>query len=141
MKRYLTSRHHLCPVHNDISCQDLEKACHSSPLACTLKVLFGLRDISLGVWSSYPAQRIFYLILLDSVSPRANYILFSTRSPPAIQRIPWPQLSGDDERTTRPVSRDFKYYDTWVLNDEELPWLMEPDGTFNLYCVPQASAN
>ncbi|KAK7694309.1 hypothetical protein QCA50_001491 [Cerrena zonata] len=52
---------------------------------------------------------------LLSVSPRANYILFSTRSPPAIQRIPWPQLGGDDEGSTRPVSQDFKYYDTLDL--------------------------
>lgn len=64
-----------------------------------------------------------------SVSPRTDYILFSTRSPPAIQRIPWPQLGEDEVASTRPVSRDFKYYDTWVLNDADLPWLIDSDGT------------
>ncbi|CAL1696319.1 unnamed protein product [Somion occarium] len=68
---------------------------------------------------------------LLSVSPRANYILFSTRNPPAIQRIPWPVLSEDDDTEQHAASRDLKYYDTWVLNDEELPWLVDSDVTVN----------
>ncbi|PCH33349.1 RIC1-domain-containing protein [Wolfiporia cocos MD-104 SS10] len=51
--------------------------------------------------------------ILLSVSPRNDYILFSTKGPPSVQRIPWPGIEGGG--------------DSWVLNDEEFPWLVDPD--------------
>ncbi|TCD70639.1 hypothetical protein EIP91_002358 [Steccherinum ochraceum] len=63
-----------------------------------------------------------------SVSPRENYILYSTKSPPAIQRIPWPVLSEEDG-PGMPAQASLKYYDTWILNDQELPWLVDSDVT------------
>ncbi|KAI9066722.1 RIC1-domain-containing protein [Trametes sanguinea] len=59
---------------------------------------------------------------LQSVSPRKDYILFSTSNPPAIQRVPWPNTSdaGGNGRED---------YDTWEVNEEELPWLVDPDVT------------
>ncbi|THH29722.1 hypothetical protein EUX98_g4465 [Antrodiella citrinella] len=63
-----------------------------------------------------------------SVSPRENYILYSTKSPPAVQRIPWPVLSEEDGPNSPPQA-NLKYYDTWILNDQELPWLVDSDVT------------
>ncbi|KAI0336149.1 RIC1-domain-containing protein [Cubamyces sp. BRFM 1775] len=60
---------------------------------------------------------------LLSVSPRKDYILFSTCSPPAIQRVPWPNALGEGGEGTSGG------YDTWEVNEEELPWLVDPDVT------------
>ncbi|KAN0100860.1 RIC1 domain containing protein [Tylopilus felleus] len=63
-----------------------------------------------------------------SVSPRKHHLAFSTSSPPAIQRIPWP--SYDDSDTENDHSRRSLFgYDTWVLNDHEVPWLVDSDVT------------
>ncbi|KAI0735483.1 RIC1-domain-containing protein [Earliella scabrosa] len=59
---------------------------------------------------------------LLSVSPRKEYIVFSTSSPPAIQRVPWPDV-GEEGGNARGG------YDTWVINEEELPWLVDADVT------------
>jgi RAB6A-GEF complex partner protein 1 len=56
-------------------------------------------------------------------------MLFSTRSPPAIQRIPWPTRDDSDEEDT-PQLNILARYDTWVLDDQELPWLVESDGKY-----------
>ena len=48
--------------------------------------------------------------------------MFSTSSPPAIQRVPWPDV-GEGDGNARGG------YDTWVINEEELPWLVDADGT------------
>ena len=45
-----------------------------------------------------------------------------------MQRIPWPVLSEEDG-PQQPAQAMLKYYDTWVLNDQELPWLLDSDGT------------
>ncbi|KAI0724240.1 RIC1-domain-containing protein [Cerioporus squamosus] len=57
---------------------------------------------------------------LLSVSPRKDYILFSTGSPPSIQRVPWPDVSGEDRHARGG-------YDTWVVSEEEFPWLVDAD--------------
>ncbi|RPD63256.1 RIC1-domain-containing protein [Lentinus tigrinus ALCF2SS1-6] len=57
---------------------------------------------------------------LLSVSPRKDYILFSTGSPPSIQRVPWPNLNGEGGHIGGG-------YDTWVVNEEEFPWLVDAD--------------
>ncbi|OSD05915.1 RIC1-domain-containing protein [Trametes coccinea BRFM310] len=59
---------------------------------------------------------------LQSVSPRKDYILFSTSNPPAIQRVPWPNTGEAGENGQGD-------YDTWEVNEEELPWLVDPDVT------------
>ncbi|KAI0670204.1 RIC1-domain-containing protein [Trametes maxima] len=58
---------------------------------------------------------------LLSVSPRKDYILFSTCSPPAVQRVPWPNADGGENGRGD--------YDTWEINEEEFPWLVDPDVT------------
>ncbi|KAM5532186.1 hypothetical protein V8D89_014142 [Ganoderma adspersum] len=63
---------------------------------------------------------------LLSVSPRKEYILFSTSNPPAIQRVPWPEVSGG--------SGSRGGYDTWVMTDEEFPWLTDADVTVSHIC-------
>ncbi|EIN13398.1 RIC1-domain-containing protein [Punctularia strigosozonata HHB-11173 SS5] len=63
---------------------------------------------------------------LRSVSPRKHYILFSTQDPPAVQRIPWPDI-GDESNSAK--KSDWVGYDTWVLNDHELPWLVDANVT------------
>ena len=75
---------------------------------------------------------IFYSTLSDwndflSVSPRRQYILFSTQNPPAVQRFPWPIVEDevdDNALHGRPLSG----HDTWILNDHEMPWLVSSDG-------------
>ncbi|OAX44898.1 RIC1-domain-containing protein [Rhizopogon vinicolor AM-OR11-026] len=63
-----------------------------------------------------------------SVSPRKHYILFSTGSPPAVQRIPWP-IYDETETGEQTARRSLTGHDTWILNDHELPWLVDPDVT------------
>ncbi|KIJ68689.1 hypothetical protein HYDPIDRAFT_179745 [Hydnomerulius pinastri MD-312] len=63
-----------------------------------------------------------------SVSPRKYHILFSTSSPPAVQRIPWPSYDDSDSGNNH-SRRSLVGYDTWVLNDHELPWLVDSDVT------------
>ncbi|KAA1468470.1 RIC1-domain-containing protein [Dentipellis sp. KUC8613] len=64
---------------------------------------------------------------LLSVSPRKHYILFSTKSPPSIQRIPWP-MTDDTELYGRNGGRLYGY-DSWVLNEHDFPWLVDADVT------------
>ncbi|KAF8490724.1 RIC1-domain-containing protein [Gautieria morchelliformis] len=68
-----------------------------------------------------------------SVSPRSNHILFSTKSPPAVQRIPWPSNQEEDEDEDGPGVKRKKWlgHDTWVLNDLDFPWLRTPNVTVN----------
>ncbi|KAJ8501555.1 hypothetical protein ONZ51_g555 [Trametes cubensis] len=61
---------------------------------------------------------------LLSVSPRKEYIMFSTCNPPAIQRVPWPNTLGEGGEGATGGG-----YDTWEVNEEELPWLVDPDVT------------
>jgi hypothetical protein len=73
-------------------------------------------------------------------------MLFSTRSPPAVQRIPWPTRDDSDEEEAL-HQKTLARYDTWLLNDEELPWLVEPDGEYTgifhvyLFLKPLASVH
>lgn len=60
---------------------------------------------------------------LLSISPRKSHLLFSTRNPSTIQRMPWP-MDEDLPNTERPVALG---YDTWLINEEDFPWLVEPD--------------
>ncbi|KAJ7630516.1 RIC1-domain-containing protein [Roridomyces roridus] len=53
---------------------------------------------------------------LICVSPRKQYILFSTKNPPAIQRIPWPEVEEEDE-------------EAWIFNDHDFDFFVEPDVT------------
>ncbi|CCM00312.1 uncharacterized protein FIBRA_02342 [Fibroporia radiculosa] len=92
----------------------------STPLAQNAQ-----RHFLLGPGEAFPLHAITLhlegVIRLEgtllSVSPRDDYIQFSTRGPPAVQRVPWPGTQRDD------------MYATWVLNDEEFPWLEDSDGT------------
>jgi RAB6A-GEF complex partner protein 1 len=59
-------------------------------------------------------------------------MLFSTRNPPAIQRIPWPTRDDSEEEETL-QQKTLARYDTWILNDQELPWLVEPDGEYTSF--------
>ncbi|KAI0304643.1 RIC1-domain-containing protein [Russula brevipes] len=59
---------------------------------------------------------------LLSVSPRKHCIIFSTRNPPSVQRIPWPVTDGAEPL----VGEDKKYdYDSWILTEQSFPWLIE----------------
>ncbi len=73
----------------------------------------------------------FVKVDVPSVSPRKHYIVFSTKSPPAVQRIPWPNYDEEDEEVDveNPTPKRFTQHDTWVIDDHELPWLVDPDGT------------
>lgn len=80
-------------------------------------------------------MQVSFVVTVLSVSPRRNYIVFSTRSPAAVQRIPWPQMhnqtaeSSDEDlhakNTNKPL---WSGHDTWVLDDLESPFLIDPDG-------------
>lgn len=69
----------------------------------------------------------------NSVSPRKHHLTFSTSTPPAIQRIPWPSYDDADTQDDH-FRRSLIGYDTWVLNDHELPWLVDSDGTGYIIC-------
>lgn len=59
--------------------------------------------------------------------------MFSTQSPPAVQRIPWPSIDTDTEEDEG-VRSHLTGHDTWILNDEELPWLINSNGISSFLC-------
>ncbi|KAI9444961.1 RIC1-domain-containing protein [Lactarius indigo] len=62
---------------------------------------------------------------LLSVSPRKHYILFSTRNPPSVQRIPWPVTNESDSRDEE-ENRGYGY-ENWTLSDhsDHFHWLVD----------------
>ncbi|TEB39050.1 RIC1-domain-containing protein [Coprinellus micaceus] len=60
---------------------------------------------------------------LLSVSPRKHHILFSTKNPSTVQRMPWP-IDEERSETEQLVQMG---YDTWVVNDEDFAWILEPE--------------
>ncbi|EMD41642.1 hypothetical protein CERSUDRAFT_128592 [Gelatoporia subvermispora B] len=64
---------------------------------------------------------------LLSVSPRKDYVVFSTSSPAAIQQIPWPYARDDESQTSGQPA--WNGYNSWIINDEEFPWLVDADVT------------
>lgn len=77
--------------------------------------------------------RLIY-IACRSVSSRNDCILFSTKGPPALQRVPWPGNPDD----THNGFKTWADYSTWVLNDEEFPWLIDADGIMPVGWMLQA---
>ncbi|KAK7058364.1 WD40 repeat protein [Paramarasmius palmivorus] len=63
---------------------------------------------------------------LVSLSPRRQYILFSTRNPPAVQRIPWPS-EEDSEREYDPEPINHHVHGSWLLEEEDFSWLIETE--------------
>lgn len=97
--------------------------------------LIGARRSYTGRWRAVKVPMSFhakYVILTDlassSVSPRKRYIMFSTKNPPAVQRIPWPSVDTDTEEDEEGSKAHLTGHDTWILNDEELPWLINSNG-------------
>ena len=79
----------------------------------------------------------------SSVSPRSTHILFTTAEPAAVQRIPWPAAplkEGRDEDHTEAMDSELSPtnttklpdnwlgHDTWFLEHDELPWLVNSNG-------------
>lgn len=75
---------------------------------------------------------------LLSVSPRKDYILFSTKSPPSVQRIPWPAVHEDGAGSDTEHSSQ-SFCDTWVLNEFDLPWLKDDHVTVTKILHPRQS--
>ena len=88
------------------------------------------------IWSvssgSYSCERARLNLSNYSVSPRATHLLFATRKPPAVQRIPWP--GGDDEEDRA----KWLGHDTWLVN-EDLPWLENTDGELSSSIINSVS--
>ena len=63
-----------------------------------------------------------------SVSPRKQHLLFSTKNPSTVQRMPWPR----DEEGLDAENPAHLGYDTWLLNEDDFGWLVEQDGRFLL---------
>lgn len=63
--------------------------------------------------------------------------MFSTMDPPSVQRIPWPTVNDDfnDEYEETESRRTLSGHDTWILNDYELPWLVNPNGRLSHYLL------
>ena len=73
------------------------------------------------------------LHVVSSVSPRRYYILFSTRNPPSVQRIPWPVTDESD------LHDDGGYgYESWTLSDhsDHFQWLVDTNGQSCAYNSP-----
>ncbi|KAL5534531.1 hypothetical protein ACEPAG_994 [Sanghuangporus baumii] len=68
---------------------------------------------------------------LLSVSPRRQCIMFSTKNPPSVQRIPWPTVEDDlnEEYDGSESKGSLSRHETWILNDHELPWLVNSNVT------------
>jgi hypothetical protein len=103
------------------------------PLQSMSLHLEGVIRIEGHLLRSEPSCLVQYYFSLNahtvSVSPRKDYILFSTRNPPAIQRIPWPTVDEETELdVTRRRRRSWTGYDTWLINEHDFPWLADADG-------------
>ncbi|KAI0308050.1 RIC1-domain-containing protein [Multifurca ochricompacta] len=69
---------------------------------------------------------------LLSVSPRQHYILFSTRTPPSIQRIPWPTTHEPGYHDSGDENSDHSY-ESWILNEHDFQWLVDANvGVLNI---------
>ncbi|KAI0343994.1 RIC1-domain-containing protein [Trametopsis cervina] len=66
---------------------------------------------------------------LVCVSPRRDYILFSTKSPPSVQRIPWPSAQDGDDYGHGPYRANENMYDTWLIQEDLFPWLLDSNVT------------
>ncbi|RDB29503.1 RAB6A-GEF complex partner protein 1 [Hypsizygus marmoreus] len=64
---------------------------------------------------------------LLSVSPRRYHLFFSTKNPPTIQRIPWPEGDEDAAQVEGRKRRQQVGYDTWVLNEHDFSWFVDTD--------------
>lgn len=54
--------------------------------------------------------------------------MFSTKSPPSVQRIPWPSVQRDEDDTHIGYRNKESLYDTWLLNEDTFPWLVDSNG-------------
>ncbi|KAF7340016.1 RIC1 domain-containing protein [Mycena venus] len=66
---------------------------------------------------------------LICVSPRKQYILFSTKNPPAVQRIPWPEIEEEHDTIDGEPKTQFGTYETWIFNDHDFDFFVDPDVT------------
>ncbi|KAJ7462790.1 RIC1-domain-containing protein [Mycena galericulata] len=66
---------------------------------------------------------------LICVSPRKHYILFSTKNPPAVQRIPWPEIEEEDDPVDGEPKTQFGNYETWIFNDHDFDFFVDADVT------------
>ncbi|KAJ7139708.1 RIC1-domain-containing protein [Mycena epipterygia] len=66
---------------------------------------------------------------LICVSPRKHYILFSTKNPPAVQRIPWPEIEEEDGTIDGEPKTQFGTYETWIFNDHDFEFFVDSDVT------------
>ncbi|KAJ6604206.1 RIC1-domain-containing protein [Mycena vulgaris] len=66
---------------------------------------------------------------LICVSPRKHYILFSTKNPPAVQRIPWPEIEEEEGAVDGEPKTQFGTYETWIFNDHDFDFFVDPDVT------------
>ncbi|KAG6837879.1 hypothetical protein H0H93_013032 [Arthromyces matolae] len=62
---------------------------------------------------------------LLSVSPRRHHLTFSTKTPPTIQRIPWPTDSEDTDQVEAKELKQQHGYDTWIFNEHGFSWLID----------------
>lgn len=53
-------------------------------------------------------------------------MLFSTRNPRAVQRIPWPEADGEE------INGFQRNYDSWSVDEYNFPWLDCTDGVYDL---------
>lgn len=60
-----------------------------------------------------------YAFIVVSVSPRRQGMFFSTKTPPSIQKIPWPDDDNDD---------DPNLYAGWIFNEHDFEWFVDSEG-------------
>ena len=73
-------------------------------------------------------SELFPNVYHSSVSLRNHSILFSTKNPPAVQRIPWPSQEEETEHGRGVKRKKWLGHDTWILNDQDFPWLRSTNG-------------
>lgn len=64
---------------------------------------------------------------LLTVSPRRHHLLFSTKSPRTLQRIPWPTDDQGNNAKNVDKKNGVGGYNTWALNDQDFVWLIDTD--------------
>ncbi|KAG2023126.1 hypothetical protein CC2G_000817 [Coprinopsis cinerea AmutBmut pab1-1] len=64
---------------------------------------------------------------LLSVSPRRDHLLFTTKNPSTVQRMPWPLHEEDEDQDPESARPRQGQYDTWVLNEEDFSWLQDTE--------------
>jgi len=71
------------------------------------------------------------LIPICSVSPRRQCIIYSTKRPASVERVPWPESATSQYDEQAP--HHLRKHESWQLNERDYEWLLESEGAHMMF--------